>query len=89
MVDEFRGWVSTRFNVRMSDPGDGSIHEEYCFSLLKYAGNGKWSHEEDLYDPARLMSMCDRWIDAKRRCDPGWDPAQETDGDPYLATANA
>jgi hypothetical protein len=88
MVDEFRGWVSARFNVRMSDPGDGSIHEEYCFSLLKYAGNGKWSHEEDLYDPARLMSMCVRWIDAKRRCDPGWDPSQETDGDPYLATAN-
>ena len=89
MVDEFRGWVSARFNVRMSDPGDGSIHEEYCFSLLKYAGNGKWSHEEDLYDPARLMSMCDRWIDAKRRCDPGWDPSQETDGDPSLAIATA
>jgi len=87
MVDEFRGWVSTCFWVRMSDPGDGSIHQEYCYSLLKYAGNGQWSFEEDMYDPRRLMSMVDRWIEARKRCDPGWDVSQEKGGDAYSALA--
>ena len=86
MIDEYLGWVSCRFNVRMSDPGDGSIHEEYCFSLLKYAGNGLWSHEEDLYNPTKLMSMVDRWIAAKKKVDPSWDPSQEVGGDPYRTT---
>ena len=83
MVDEYRGWISVQFDVRMTDPGDGTICEEYCYSLLKYAGNILWSFEEDMYNPQRLMSMVDRWIEAKRRCDPTWDLAQEHTGDAY------
>ena len=85
MIDDFRGWVSTCFFVRMSDPGDGTVCQEYCYSLLKYAGNNMWSFEEDLYNPARLMSMVDRWIVAKQRCDPLWDVAHEASGDAYSA----
>ena len=43
MIDEDRGWVSCQFWCRMADPGDGSVHEFKCFSLLKYAGDGLWS----------------------------------------------
>ena len=35
------------------------------------------------------MSMVDRWIDAKRRCDPMWDVTQETGGDPYSSRSRA
>ena len=54
MIDEDRGWVSCQFWCRMADPGDGSIHEFKCFSLLKYAGDGLWSFEEDLWDPGDM-----------------------------------
>ena len=30
--------------------------------------------------------LVDRWIAAKKRCDPGWDPTRETGGDPYRRT---
>ena len=41
----------------MADPGDGSLHQEYNFTLLKYAGHGLWSYEEDVYNPARIGEM--------------------------------
>ena len=85
MIDEARGWVSACFMVRMSDPGDGSVHQETCYSLLKYAGNDQWSFEEDLYNPLRYAEMVDRWTAARKRFDPGWDPSQEKQGNPYVA----
>ena len=42
---------------RMKDPGDGSVHQEYNFTLLKYAGDGRWSYEEDIYNPMRFGAM--------------------------------
>ena len=32
---------------RMNDPGEGSIHEPANITVLKYAGDGLWSYEED------------------------------------------
>jgi hypothetical protein len=49
----------------MADPGDGSVHQAYNFTLLKYAGNGKWSYEEDIYNPASFASMVKGWVDTK------------------------
>jgi hypothetical protein len=40
-----RGWIVAKFCTRMQDPGDGSVHETYCFTLLKYAGNQRWNYE--------------------------------------------
>ena len=54
----------------MSDPGDGSIHQEYNFTLLKYAGDGKWSYEEDIYNPAALRHDDRRLPGAKEAADP-------------------
>ena len=51
---------------RMVDPGDGSLHQQYNFTLLKYAGNGKFSFEEDIYNPAHFQSMIKGWSERKR-----------------------
>ena len=67
MIDEYRGWVSCEFLNRMADPGDGSVHEFSCFSLLKYAGDGQWSYEEDKLDPAEMEAVLQGWYAAKER----------------------
>ena len=61
IVDAERGWVVFCVWNRMDDPGDGSVHQEYNFSLLKYAGDGLWSYEEDVYNPARFQKMIKTW----------------------------
>ncbi len=61
VIDEERGWVVCQVWNRMRDPGDGSLHQEYNFTLLKYAGNGKWSYEEDVYNPLRFGAMVAEW----------------------------
>ena len=50
----------------MVDPGDGSLHQAYNFTLLKYAGDMKWSFEEDVYNPARFGEMVKGWSERKR-----------------------
>jgi hypothetical protein len=67
MIDEHRGWLSCQFWNRMADPGDGSIHQFSCFSLLKYAGDGLWCYEEDKLDPAEMQGVLDGWYAAKKR----------------------
>lgn len=66
IVDEDRGWIVCQVFNRMEDPGDGSVHEADNVTLLKYAGDGKWSYEEDVYNPADFASMVKGWEQAKR-----------------------
>ena len=61
IVDEDRGWIACEIFNRMRDPGDGSIHQETNLTLLKYAGDGLWSYEEDAYNPNRFVEMIQRW----------------------------
>ena len=65
IVDEERGWVDCQVWNRMRAPGDGSVHQEYNFTLLKYAGGGKWSYEEDIYNPLRFGVMVGEWEAAR------------------------
>lgn len=51
---------------RMGDPGDGTVHQAVNWTLLKYAGGGKWSWEEDLYNPNEFATMIKGWMAAKR-----------------------
>ena len=67
MIDEHRGWLSCQFWNRMADPGDGSVHQFSCFSLLKYAGNGLWSFEEDKLEPAEMEAVLAGWLATKQR----------------------
>jgi hypothetical protein len=71
VIDEERGWVVAQIWNRMEDPGDGSLHQAYNFSLLKYAGHMKWSYEEDIYNPAHFKTMIEGWFEARKRCEGG------------------
>ncbi len=62
VIDEERGWVWALIWNRMDDPGDGSIHQSNCFNLFKYAGNGQFSYEEDLYNPQEFLDMMEQWL---------------------------
>ena len=61
VIDEDRGWIICQVWNRMADPGDGSIHQAYNVTILKYAGDGRWSYEEDIYNPAHFASMIEAW----------------------------
>jgi len=61
IIDEDRGWICCYFWCRMADPGDGSIWQTGCYSLLKYAGDMHFKFEEDAYNPAHLDAMLQGW----------------------------
>lgn len=67
VVDEDRGWVWALIWNRMDDPGDGSVHQANCFNLFKYAGNGRFSFEQDLYNPLEFQQMMANWVEAVKR----------------------
>ena len=66
VIDEDRGWIVCRVLNRMKDPGDGSVHEEGNITILKYAGQGKWKYEEDVYNPACFASMIKGYLRRKQ-----------------------
>ncbi len=66
LIDAERGWVVAKIWNRMIDPGDGSTHQEYNFTLLKYAGGGAWCYEEDIYNPAHFGTMIEGFVAARR-----------------------
>lgn len=61
VLDPDRGWVVCEIVNRMEDPGDGSVHEAANLTVLHYAGDGLWSREEDVYNPANFMTMIQGW----------------------------
>ena len=66
VVDEDRGWIVCKLWNRMADPGDGSVLEAMNFTLLKYAGHGLWSYEEDVYNPNAFVEMVQEWSQRKQ-----------------------
>ena len=67
VIDDDRGWVVCQVFNRMADPGDGSVHEMDNITILHYAGDGMWSYEEDVYNPADFEAMVRGWLDSRRR----------------------
>ena len=66
VVDADRGWVLTKVWNRLEDPGDGSVFEQYNLTILHYAGAGRWSHEEDIYNPEHFATVVRDWIERRR-----------------------
>ena len=66
VIDEEKGWVLCSVRNVMDDPGDGVDHEEYNWTLLHYAGDGQFSYEEDMYNPAEFGEMIKGWLQAKK-----------------------
>lgn len=67
VIDEERGWVLCSVWNEMDDPGDGSLHREYNWTILHYAGDGQFSYEEDMYNPAEFGRMVQGWHEVKDR----------------------
>ena len=65
VIDEARGWVVCCVLNRMRDVGDGRVHQAGNWTLLKYAGGGRWSYEEDMYNPTEFGQMITSWMQAK------------------------
>lgn len=61
VIDEEQGWVVCSVANCMADPGDGSAHEADSWTKLHYAGNGRFSYEEDMYNPNEFASMISTW----------------------------
>ena len=69
ICDEERGWWVCQIENRFVDPGDGEVYQAYNLTVLKYAGDGLFSSEEDAYNPANFAPVVKAWIAAKRRAD--------------------
>jgi hypothetical protein len=64
VCDEERGWWICRIENRMQDPGDGSVHQVHNITVLHYAGDQRFSFEEDAYNPAAFVPMLEAWTQA-------------------------
>ena len=57
VCDEERGWWICQIENRFVDPGDGEVYQAYNLTVLKYAGDGLFSCEEDAYNPANFAPV--------------------------------
>jgi hypothetical protein len=62
VVDQERGWVVCEIRNLMRDPGDGSVFEASNITILRYAGDGLWAEEEDVYNPQHFLTMVTDWM---------------------------
>jgi hypothetical protein len=61
MIDEEAGRVVVYIQNRMRDPGDGSVHQAPNISILEYAGDNRWSYQEDIYNVDDFSKMLTSW----------------------------
>jgi SnoaL-like domain len=66
VCDEERGWWICQIENRFEDPGDGKTYEQSNLTVLHYAGDGLFSYEEDVYNPALFGPVVKDWVAAKR-----------------------
>jgi len=51
-------------DVLLPGSGDFYVFDNRLVLFLHYAGNGKWSYEEDVYSPREAQAAIGRWIKA-------------------------
>ena len=73
-IDAEQGWVVGQVENRFVDPGDGQVYQGANWTRLVYAGDGLFSCEEDVYNPAHFGSVVKAWLDAwaAHHTDPKW-----------------
>jgi hypothetical protein len=64
VCDEEKGWWVCRIENRFKDPGDGSVHQAHNITVLHYAGDMRFSYEEDAYNPANFGPVVVGWLEA-------------------------
>ena len=65
LFDEERGRVVFCARTHMPDLGDGRDRSTTNWSMIDYAGNGRWLREEDIYNPAHFGMLLTEWQAAK------------------------
>lgn len=73
-IDEEKGWIIFEVMNRMTDLGNGKIYEEPNITILRYAGRGLFSYEEDVYNPQNMGGMIGAWIEAKKALEAAQEP---------------
>ncbi|HXW39490.1 MAG TPA: hypothetical protein VEJ44_07330 [Acidimicrobiales bacterium] len=71
VCDEERGWWICCIENRFADPGDGKTYQESNLTVLHYAGDMKFSYEEDAYNPANFGTLVQSWLAARKAAIPG------------------
>ena len=66
ICDEERGWWVCQIENRMADPGDGRLYQASNLTVLHYAGDMRFSYEEDVYNPSEFAPMISDWMAAKQ-----------------------
>ena len=66
VIDEEQGRVVIYIQNRMRDPGDGSVHQAANVTILHYAGDNRWSYQEDIYNVADFAKMIASWEERVR-----------------------
>ncbi|HEX2212066.1 MAG TPA: nuclear transport factor 2 family protein, partial [Mycobacterium sp.] len=61
VIDEATGRIICELDNPMRDPGDGSVISATNLSILTYAGDGRWSRQEDVYNPLRFVAATVKW----------------------------
>jgi ketosteroid isomerase-like protein len=61
VIDESTGRVILELDNPMRDPGDGSVISASNITIITYAGDGRWSREEDIYNPLRFLRAGLKW----------------------------
>jgi len=65
VCDVERGWWVCQIENRMADPGDGGLYQASNLTVLHYAGDMRFSYEEDVYNPSEFAPMISAWMKAK------------------------
>jgi hypothetical protein len=61
VIDEPTGRIICELDNPMVDPGDGTIVSATNISIITYAGDGRWSRQEDIYNPLRFVRAAMKW----------------------------
>jgi hypothetical protein len=70
-IDAEQGWVVGQVQNRFVDPGDGRTYQAANWTRLVYAGDGLFSSEEDVYNPAGFAPVVQTWLEAWAAHHPG------------------
>jgi hypothetical protein len=61
VVDPDQSLIVCELRNVLRDPGDGSVHEQSNITVLRYAGDGLFASEQDVYDPAAFIALIEGW----------------------------
>lgn len=64
VIDIENGVIVGQVANVMTDPGDGKEYRAVNWTRLVYAGEGLFSEEEDIYNPAEFAEMVTAWMEA-------------------------